>query len=85
MEIDKPLTAADGAEFHATIEEMPEGLWRASGVVRLDAEPEVRRQAYGVEMLSGEEAARTWADRAAMARGFLSFKLEVKRQPKPMS
>jgi hypothetical protein len=37
METDKPLTAADGAEFHATIEEMPEGIWRASGVVRLDA------------------------------------------------
>jgi hypothetical protein len=75
------LTAADGAEFHALIEEMPDGTWRASGVVRLDKKSEMLEQTSGIEMYPTEEAARAWVDRAGAARGFKSCKLNVSRQP----
>jgi hypothetical protein len=82
-EASRPLTAADGAEFRALIEEMPDGVWRASAVVRLETESEEREQPHDVELFSSEQAARSRADRTAMGRGFLSFSLEVKRQPNP--
>jgi hypothetical protein len=37
----RSLTAADGAELRALIEEMPDGDWRAVGIVRLDNKSEV--------------------------------------------
>jgi hypothetical protein len=80
MEKSRSLTASDGAEFRAMIEEMPDGTWRASGVVRLDKKFEVQEQTSGIEMCATEEAARAWVDRAGAARGFTSCKLEVKRR-----
>jgi hypothetical protein len=53
-EASRPLTAADGAEFRALIEEMPDGVWRASAVVRLET-GELR--AAGVTSLNGIAAA----------------------------
>jgi hypothetical protein len=43
-------TVADGAEFLALIEEMPDGERRASGVVRLDKKSEIIEQSSGIEM-----------------------------------
>lgn len=77
----RSLTAADGAVFYALIEEMPDGMWRASGVVRLDKKSEVQEQTSGIEMFPTEKAARDWVDRAGAARGFKSCKLNVRRQP----
>jgi len=77
----KSLTAADGAVFHALIEEMADGKWRTSGVVRLDKKSEVLEQTSGVEMFPTEKEARAWVDRAGAARGFKSCKLQVRRQP----
>ena len=73
------FTGADGAVFYALIEEMPDGMWRASGVVRLDKKSKV--QSSGVEICPTEEAARAWVDKAARSRGFNSCKLQVRRQP----
>jgi hypothetical protein len=74
------LTAADGATFHAMIEEMPDGNWRASGVVRLDKKSEMQEQTSGVEMFPTEAAARAWVEKAGASRGFKSCKLQVRRQ-----
>jgi hypothetical protein len=76
----RSLTAADGAEFFAMIEEMPDSSWRASGVVRLDKKSEVLEQPLGVETVPDETAARAWVEKAGAARGFKSGKLEVRRQ-----
>ena len=46
----RSLTAADGAELHALIEEMPDSDWRAVGIVRLDNKSEVQQQPVGIEM-----------------------------------
>jgi hypothetical protein len=78
----KNLTAADGAEFHAMIEETPEGQWRASAHVRLVNRSHVDEQTSGIEMFHTQDAAREWAGRAAAARGFSTYKLEVVPQPK---
>jgi len=75
------LTGADRAEFHALIEELPDGTWRASGVVRLDKKYEVLEQPLGIEMVPTESAARAWVDKAGATRGFKSCKLKVRRQP----
>lgn len=75
------LTAADGAKFFALIEEMPDGMWRASGVVRLDKRSEIQEQTSGIEMFPTEETARAWVERAGAARGFTSWNLSVRRQP----
>jgi hypothetical protein len=68
MGANKPLTRADGAKFNATIEETPDGMWQAYGVVRLDTESEVREHSYESEAFRSEEAARAWTDRVAMGR-----------------
>jgi len=75
------LTAADGAKFYALIEEMLDGQWRASGVVRLNKNSEVREQTSGIEMFPTEKAARAWVGSASAARGFKSYSLNVRRQP----
>ena len=77
----RSLTAADGAEFHALIEEMADGMWRASGVVRLDKKFELLQQTSGVEIFPTEKAARAWVHRAGAARGFKSCKIQVLPQP----
>jgi len=71
----RSLTAADGAELHALIEEMPDSDWRAVGIVRLDNKSEVQQQPVGIEMAE----ARAWVDCAAKAKGFKSCKLRVIR------
>jgi hypothetical protein len=73
------LTAADGAKFLALIEEMPDGQWRASAVVRLDTKSKIDEQQDDVCMFQSEEAARGWIHKAAAARGFSSVSIEVKR------
>jgi hypothetical protein len=75
------LTAADGAEFHALIEEQPDGTWRASSVVRLDKKYEVLEQTLDIKMFPTESAARAWVDKAGATRGFKSCKLQVRRKP----
>ena len=77
----RSVTAADGAELHALIEEMPDSDWRAVGIVRLDNKSEVQQQPVGIEMFPTEVEARAWVDRAAKAKGFKSCKLRVIRQP----
>ena len=75
----RSLTAADGAELHALIEEMPDSDWRAVGIVRLDNKSEVQQQPVGIEMFPTEAEARAWVDCAAKAKGFKSCKLRVIR------
>jgi len=64
----RSLTAADGAELHALIEEMPDSDWRAVGIVRLDNKSEVQQQPVGIEMFPIEAEARAWVDCAAKAK-----------------
>jgi hypothetical protein len=80
------LTVADGAVFRADIYEMPDGAWRASGIVRLDEKFGMQeqivliRQTSEIEMFPTEQAARARIDRAGAARGFKSYKLKVHYQ-----
>jgi hypothetical protein len=68
--------------FTPMIEEMPDGQWRASAHVRLVKPFHVDEQTSGIEMFPADDAARKWAGRAAAARGFSTYKLEVVPQPK---
>lgn len=81
----KSLTAADGAVFRAEIEEMPDGMWRASGVIRLDKKSEVLEQPFDIKKFPSEKDARDWVDRAGKRHGFKSCKLKVTRQPSQMA
>ena len=74
------LNPADGATFHAMIEEMPDGMWRASGLARLDEKSQVQEQTLGMEMCPTELTARAWVNRVGALQGFKSCKLEVRRQ-----
>lgn len=74
----QPLATADGAVFRAMIEEMPDGSWRASGIVRLVKEFEELEQPSSIEICPTQEAARARVCRAAAALGFKRFKLRVR-------
>jgi hypothetical protein len=73
----RSLTAADGAQFHALIKQVLDGRWCALAVVQTETE----QQSSTVETFWTEEAARAWVDRAAIQRGFTSYKPDIVRQP----